>query len=62
MDDIRELAEKARIAGEAARNKTHEERRAEEAVRACERAAYLRDVVEAERNAQIEFAHERFKG
>ena len=56
------LAKKAREAGKIARNKTDEVRRAEEAVRTTDRAAYLKDVVEAEHNAQNEFANERFKG
>ncbi len=61
-NNLRELAEKARRAGEIARNKTGEVRRMEEAARASDRAAYFRDVVEAERNAKNEFANERFKG
>lgn len=45
--DIERLARKARIAGAAALRKTATERRAEEAARACDRLAYLREVVEA---------------
>lgn len=56
------LAKIAHKAGEAARNKTLETRRAEEAARAEDRRAYIREVVEPERDAQNRTAHERFTG
>lgn len=63
MDEcLQRLGRMARAAGDVARNKTYAQRRAEEAARARDRAAYFKDVVEAEWAAQVRFAHERFKG
>lgn len=59
---IKALAEKARDAAQAARNKTDDELRAEQAARARDRLAYVKEVVEGERSAQNRFAYERFKG
>ena len=61
-NNLQRLNDAARAANEAARSKSPQTRRAEEAARARDREAYFEQVVEGERNAQEQFGNERYKG
>ena len=59
--NLKALAEKALVAACVARNKTDDELRAEQAARARDRVAYVKEVLDEECEAGVRFSYERFR-